>query len=236
MTQLSEQSSIPKQKMQLAKLSEKTIRAKTKTGDTPLHRAAKAGKICEIPRHLLQTQLFLVKNYDKQNKPHRTPLHFAAMYGHLDQVPLEFLTKETLTILDKYGRTPLHESVISGHIGKIPVKFLESEFLSIPEKLYGNTLLHYLAWRNQLSELPSNSITSEMWNLENYNGETVRQIFENLNRHTAWLAVARSEPATAKQKEKLQFFGCTWQEGITKGQASNAIDECVNRLINLNEA
>jgi vacuolar-type H+-ATPase subunit E/Vma4 len=37
----------------------------------------------------------------------------------------------------------------------------------------------------------------------------------------------RNDPATEKQKEKLRFFGCTWEEGITKGQASDAIDECV---------
>ena len=37
----------------------------------------------------------------------------------------------------------------------------------------------------------------------------------------------RSDPATEKQKEKLRFFGCTWDEGISKGQASDALRECV---------
>jgi hypothetical protein len=40
----------------------------------------------------------------------------------------------------------------------------------------------------------------------------------------------RNDPATEKQKEKLRFFGCTWDEGITKGQASNAIEECVKNF------
>lgn len=40
----------------------------------------------------------------------------------------------------------------------------------------------------------------------------------------------RSDPATEKQKEKLNFFGCTWDEGISKGQASDAIDECVKNF------
>ena len=40
----------------------------------------------------------------------------------------------------------------------------------------------------------------------------------------------RNEPATEKQKEKLRFFRCTWDEGITKGQASDAIDECVKKF------
>jgi hypothetical protein len=40
----------------------------------------------------------------------------------------------------------------------------------------------------------------------------------------------RNDPATEKQKEKLRFFGCTWDEGITKGQAHDAIDECVRQF------
>jgi hypothetical protein len=40
----------------------------------------------------------------------------------------------------------------------------------------------------------------------------------------------RNDPATEKQKEKLRFFRCTWDEGITKGQASDAIDECVKKF------
>ena len=37
----------------------------------------------------------------------------------------------------------------------------------------------------------------------------------------------RDEAVTDLQKEKLQFFGCTWDEGVTKGQASDALDQCV---------
>jgi hypothetical protein len=40
----------------------------------------------------------------------------------------------------------------------------------------------------------------------------------------------RNDPPTEKQKEKLSFFGCAWDEGITKGQASDAIDECVRNF------
>jgi hypothetical protein len=40
----------------------------------------------------------------------------------------------------------------------------------------------------------------------------------------------RNDPATEKQREKLCFFSCTWDEGITKGQASDAIDECVRKF------
>lgn len=159
----------------LSRLTEETIRAETKTGDTPLHRAAKIGRISEILSHLLKTELFMAKNHVG-----RTPLHIAAMYGHLDQVPSEFLTKESLTVLDKYGRTPLHEAVISGHVDNIPIGFRTLEFLSIPEKLYGNTIFHYLALRDQLSILPSNCITPEMLDLKNFNGETPQQILDKI--------------------------------------------------------
>jgi len=40
----------------------------------------------------------------------------------------------------------------------------------------------------------------------------------------------RNDPATEKQKEKLRFFGCTWDEGITKGQASDALDDCIGKF------
>src|ERR1022692_640799 len=62
----------------LSKLTEETIRARTKKGDTPLHRAARIGRIYEIPTHLLKTELFMAKN-----NSYETPIHVAARYGHL---------------------------------------------------------------------------------------------------------------------------------------------------------
>jgi hypothetical protein len=76
-----------------ATLSEATIRKTTKTGETPLHRAARVGRINEIPNHLLTLELFMVRNNSGA-----TAIHFAAKHGHLDQVPREFLTKETMTM------------------------------------------------------------------------------------------------------------------------------------------
>jgi ankyrin repeat protein len=76
----------------LTKLTAETIRTKIKSGDTPLHRAAKNGQFDLVPSHLLTIELFL-----EQNSAGETPLHVAAEHGHLDQVPLQFLTRETLT-------------------------------------------------------------------------------------------------------------------------------------------
>ena len=178
-----------------------------------------------MPKLLLRTELFLVKNFDWQNTPHRTPLHVAAMCGHLDQVPLEFLTKETLSVLDKYGGTPLHEAAASGHADRIPIEVLTPELLSIPEKLYGNTVLHYLAYRNQRSLLPSERITDQMLSLENYNGETPQKILEHLSDYHSWLKASRRERAMDQQKEKLWLVGYVWQGEITKGQASDALTQ-----------
>src|ERR1017187_1382047 len=36
----------------------------------------------------------------------------------------------------------------------------------------------------------------------------------------------RNELATEQQKEKLRFLGCTWDDGITAGQAGDALEEC----------
>jgi hypothetical protein len=38
---------------------------------------------------------------------------------------------------------------------------------------------------------------------------------------------SRNKPGTDEQKVRLKWFGCTWDEGITKGQASDAIEECI---------
>ena len=130
----------------LSQLSEVTIRGRTKSGDTPLHRAAKTGKFDEIPKHLLQIELFLAKNSREE-----TPLHFAAKHGHLNQIPSEFLTIETLTALDYYGRTPLHIAADYRHVNQIPTVFLTPAMLSLPTKNFtSNTILHFAAATNML--------------------------------------------------------------------------------------
>jgi hypothetical protein len=40
----------------------------------------------------------------------------------------------------------------------------------------------------------------------------------------------RMDPASEMQKDKLFFFGCTWDEGITYGQACDALAECAARF------
>ncbi len=161
----------------LSQLTEETIKARTQKGDTPLHRAAKTGRICEIPKHLLTTELFTLTNYSFHPE---TPLHLAAKYGHLDKVPPEFLTKETLSASTEYEKkesrtgptpprtdTPLHTAALFGHGDQIPKEFLTPEFLSIEATGYRNTVLHYFAMSNSLSLIPNIYAGSEMWSLRN---------------------------------------------------------------------
>ena len=190
-----------------------------------MHRAAKRGKLCEIPKHLLRIDLFLVKNFDQQNVAHRTPLHVAAMYGHLNQVQTEFLTTETLSVFDKYGRTPLHELAGAGHAASISWRVFPPELLKIPDLMYGNTIFHFLAWRNQLSLLPLELSTSETTALENHDGETPQQITENLAVYHEWHIASGREAATKQQKKKLGAVGIICRNELNKKQASKLLTD-----------
>lgn len=226
----------------LAKLTVETIRSSTKRGDTPLHRAARNCKISEVPSQLLQMDLFLAKNSEG-----RTPLHVAAEAGCLNQIPNEFLTKQTLTVrtgppyapegfyttgsgYKARTETVLHIAVRCGHSDQIPRELLTPEFLSIEATGYRLTLLHELALAGRLDLVPESYVSSEMWNLRDNLDRKPRDLVYDGKQRQASVAAVREEPATEKQKEKLRWFGCTWNEGITKGQASDALDQCVRQF------
>lgn len=229
-----------------ASLSEATIGNATKSGETPLHRAAKMGRINEIPKHLLTVELFMTRDNSFARK---TPLHLAAEFGQLDNVPKEFLTRETMTASTEYEKnesrtgptpprteTPLHVAVRCGHADQIPKEFFTPEFLSIEASGYRETVLHYLGRENRLDLVPAIFASSPMWNLKNSSGQTPRDVVEAKAEREAYVARVRSEPATGKQKEKLRWFGCAFAKGMTKGQASDLIDKCVEDFPGKNRA
>jgi predicted RNA-binding Zn-ribbon protein involved in translation (DUF1610 family) len=233
-------------KTRLGNLTEVTIRKRTQTGDTPLHRAAKIGRICDIPKHLLQIELFMARN---NSFARETPLHVAARYGQLDKIPKEFLTKETLTASTEYERkesktgptpprteTPLHTAARYGHADQIPKEFLTPEFLSIEASGYRLTVLHQLAYAKRLDLIPDIYANSEMWNLKDSQGRTPREALESVIQREAYVTGVRAEPATEKQKEKLRYFGYAFDENISKGQASDALDKCVRDFPEVNQA
>ena len=173
-----------------------------------------------------------------------TLLHKAARNGTLNQVPRELLTKETLTIVSKPHYAPegfyftgsgykaktetvLHIAALYGHGDQIPVEFLTPDLLSIEAGGHAQTVLHYFASSKSLDLIPKIYDNSKMWNIKNRQGVTPRELQEAVIAREAYIARARSEPATEKQKEKLRWFGCTFDEGMTKGQASDALDKCV---------
>ncbi len=242
-TPASKQPERPKRKVSppLSKLTEATIRDKTQSGDTPLHRAAKQGRIAEIPKHLLSIELFLVRNCRDE-----TPIHAAAGCGKLDKVPLEFLTQETLTASTEYGsslvytkkesktgptpprtESPLHRAIRFGHADQIPKQFLTPEFLRLAATGYRETVLHYLARENRLDLISEIYADSPMWDLRNSSGQTPRGIIAAKIEREAYVARVRSELATEKQKEKLRWFGIPVKVEMTKGEASDALDKCV---------
>jgi hypothetical protein len=146
---------------------------------------------------------------------------------------LEFLTKETLIISAYNGDTPLHYAALYGHLDQIPDKFLTPEFLSITadfqyggKMLTGDTVFHILAKKNQLSMLPSGCMTPDIWDLKGLYDETVREALESEIQRKADETRVRNEPATEKQKDKLRYFESAFDEKITKGQASDALDKC----------
>jgi len=60
-----------------------------------------------------------------------------------------------------------------------------------------------------------------------HQGKARVALVERKDEKDTYVTRVRLEAATEKQKEKLRYFGCTFDKGITKGQASDAIDECV---------
>ena len=229
-----------------ATLSESTICKVTKSGETPLHRAAKMGKINEIPKHLLTLELFIARDNSFGRK---TPVHLAAEFGQLNKIPREFLTRETMTASTEYENkesrtgptpprteTPLHIAVRCGHADQIPVEFLTPEFLSIEASGYRETVLHFLARENRLDLVPAIYASSPMWNLRNSHGQTPREVVEANKSREAYVARVRSEPATEKQKEKLRWFGYAFEKTISKGEASDALDKCARDFPEKNRA
>ena len=237
----------------LSKLTEETIRARTKTGDTPLHRAARNGQFDLISPHLLTIELFMKKNVNGD-----TPLHLAARFGTLNQVPRQFLTKETLTMTTSPRHAPngfyftgsgyeartetvLHAAANSRHADQIPKEFLTPEFLLVEATGYKQTVLEQII-NSEIDVLPKDYASLESWNVKNKDGQTPRQILEILIDRKAQLesdrkvwqaarqsfvAQVRSEPPTEKQIEKLRWFGYNTDGITTKGQASDMLDKCV---------
>jgi ankyrin repeat protein len=178
-----------------------------------------------------------------KNNQGNTPLHLAARHGTLDQVPRQFLTKETLTIratpsyapegfyLTSSGykvqtETVLHIAALYGHGDQLPQEFLTPEYLCLEARDDGATLLHYLARSKSLDLISKDYSRSEIWNMTGRNGLTPHDVLEGVIEQEKYVAQVRNGPATDKQKEMLRWFGYAFDEKITRGAASDAIEKC----------
>ena len=65
---------------------------------------------------------------------------------------------------------------------------------------------------------------------------TLATVVKTATQKEDFVAGVRAEPATEKQKEKLRYFGYAFDETISKGQASDALDNCVRKYPEKNQA
>ncbi len=65
--------------------------------------------------------------------------------------------------------------------------------------------------------------------MKDYHDNTPRDALNAQLETDSRIRAVRSEPATEKQKEKLRWFGFPCDDTFTKGQASDAIDECIRQ-------
>jgi hypothetical protein len=125
--------------------------------------------------------------------------------------------------------TVLHIAARYRHTDQIPKEFLTPEFLSVVATGYESTLLETIFQSNQLDSIPDINTNAEIWNLKTRSGQTLNDMIESKRQSEACVAKVRSEPVTEKQKAKLRWFGYPVREGMTKGEASDAIDECIRQ-------
>lgn len=198
----------------LGDLTEITIRSRTQSGDTPLHRAAKNGLIVDIPHSLLSVDLFLLGNCRLE-----TPMHLAAKNGQLTKVPREFLTGETLSQLDYYGRSPLHIAASYRHADQIPAELLTPDLLRLRTQSFAsNTFLHLVAETNTFHLIPSGCVKDELMELRN--GHQLTPI-----------EVLRVSLPTVSQVTLLKELGVDFcLTGLTKARANGLIEEALEPI------
>jgi hypothetical protein len=112
---------------------------------------------------------------------------------------------------------------------QIPKEFLTPEYLGLVATGYQTTLLEDIAQSEQLGLIPDINTNTEIWGLKNSHGQTLNDILAAKKEHETYVAEVRSEPITEKQKAKLLWFRYPLRDGMTKGEASDAIDECIRQ-------
>jgi len=118
------------------------VKAKNKTGDTPLHRAVFFG-------HLDIVKLLLEKNspVNIANDMGRTPMHWAAAYGHGEIAELLHKNKAKLNMLDVNGWSPLHFASQAGRIDTVKWLLIHGAQVNAKDKKTSSTPLQLACFR-----------------------------------------------------------------------------------------
>jgi hypothetical protein len=91
------------------------------------------------------------------------------------------------------------------------------------------TLLEDITESGQLELIPDINTNGEIWRLRNSSGRTLKDILAAKKEREAYIAEVRREPITEKQRAKLLWFGYSVRAGMTKGEATDAIDACIRQ-------
>jgi DNA helicase IV len=94
------------------------------SGTNPLHAAAAAGMLDQLPRHLLTPEL--LRHLDQSGK---TPLHLAIARGFLWQIPTEILNPDLLTTRDANGVSGFHLAAALSGLGSVPAEWFTRDVL-----------------------------------------------------------------------------------------------------------
>ncbi|MCU0791630.1 MAG: ankyrin repeat domain-containing protein, partial [Opitutaceae bacterium] len=137
------------------------------TGNTPLHVAARHGRLNLVPE-----ELFTPEYFSRKNQAGYTPLHRAFEHSSApSSLPPRLLLHDLLAITSNAGFSCYHIAAANGHLGILSHSILTPELLSIRTHL-GNTLLHEAAEAGRIDDVPPVFLNAAAFALANLTGET----------------------------------------------------------------
>jgi len=140
---------------------------KDSDGNTPVHLAARYGRLNQVPQSVLTSKNMLIQNDVGWNV-----LHFATRYGSLAQLPQHVFTAENLLAKDNRHWTPLHAISTNGRdFNHLPHNLLTVANMMVGDK-GGWTPLHACAKYGHLDQVPKLVLTVETLLLSDVDGDT----------------------------------------------------------------